>query len=244
MSCGRLSCQACCGTNTDCCPIPPLGCCPNNPYTPPRKLYLTIVDQDGIWPCIGGSKTFEFNFKTRFGGAGFYWVAYLLNNEEVLTYAEHTILCSGVVGYSTPTSIPNCNEVINTDCNRDLQIYGTLYLKDGFMGQGCEIQLDIQLSGKARYWRYNYSSGNYNLWICEVFTLNESGGIDEIGRYPTWHHDNKQINCSVDLPINYESTANIRKCAAVPYDSNPPTLNSAFHYGANADGTVKILVTE
>lgn len=242
-ACKRLTCTKCCG-DVNCCPMPFLTCCPT--YQLKKKYYLTLIDNYGALPCINGSLTLELKYTSNFAGAGGYHYVYDIDGIPPTTYGYKTTLCANATAYSTPASVPNCGSTQFTDCNRDLKINGRFFIKDYYIPPyNCEFNLRIYLNSEMKSYVYQYSpSPGWVLSACHVQSIESDGGLTPYGQYNTWHSSYGSIDCSTFFPVNYETSSQVKECSAIPNPSAPPTLNSVLHYGAIADGTIELLVTE
>jgi hypothetical protein len=220
--------------------MPFLTCCPT--YQLKNKYYLTLIDDYGVLTCIGGSITLDLTYTLSFSGAGGIYYVYDIDGLVPDTFGPKKLLCANVGAYSLPTSVPNCNSTKFTNCNRNLEIQGRFFIKDYYIPPyNCEFDLRIYLNSYMK--SYVFQSG-WTLSDCHLQQIESDGNVSYYGQYGVWHQSGGNIDCTTFLPVNYETSSQVKICSTLPNPSAPSTLNSVMHYGAVADGTIRLLVTE
>ena len=241
--CKRLTCTKCCG-NANCCPMPFLTCCPT--YQLKNRYYLTLIDDYGVLTCIGGSITLNLEHTVTFSGAGGIHYVYDIDGLVYDTFGPKKVLCANVGAYSLPTTVPDCNSTQFTNCNRNLEIQGRFFIKDYYIPPyNCEFDLRIYLNSHMKSYVFQFSpSAGWTLSDCHLQAIKSDGNISDYGVYDVWHQSGGNIDCATFFPVNYEASSQVKICSTLNNPGAPPTLNSVMHYGAVADGTIRLLVTE
>lgn len=222
MSCGRLTCQACCG-NANCCPIE-LSCC-DPPQELPRILYLTFVDNNSVWPCADG-ETVDFHYSGTVTAGGYknHLFQRVLN---LLSPFNPAKICLGEAGYTLGDSHPTCNGTKRTDCDTDVNIVGNINIKEplSFLGGPCKIELVLQIDNKTKA---------YAFFPCVLQPC-----FNNITYPLTSGILSQNMNCD---SINYTFQVNVQEC----YELYTPTFcdNTVLYFGATGTDTVNVTITE
>lgn len=181
-----------------------------------------------------------------FSGAGGIHYVYDIDGLVVDTFGPKKILCANVGAYSLPTTVPDCNSTQFTNCNRNLEIQGRFFIKDYYIPPyNCEFDLRIYLNSHMKSYVFQFSpSAGWTLSDCHLQAIKSDGNISDYGVYNVWHQSGGDIDCATFFPVNYEASSQVKICSTLNNPGAPPTLNSVMHYGAVADGTIRLLVTE
>jgi len=151
VSCGRLTCKACCNVD-DCCQI---NCCDENL---PGKLYVTF-NMTGLYDCMDG-QSFEVYFKKRVpNGINFdfiYETKGPLNLNIGLTPAEFEKVtsCNGLGFYR----LTNCFGVAKYDCDNDVYINVAVSISCPFPASGSDVSCSVAwaVEGKDNFTACKY----------------------------------------------------------------------------------------
>jgi hypothetical protein len=208
-----LTCKKCCGV-TDCCPHY-LPCCSGGAnWELPRKLYLTISDPSGYWPCSSGA-SIELTYDHYEVGPGYvYNLKYPSNSDFAFSY-DVIPGCENAAFYNIPAD--SCLGTPYYDCDRKVYIYGYVAIADS-----------CKLSG---FFGWGVFAKDY-LSICKLVT-------NGIGLFHINDFNGTQTNC----PLIRSGSGNVTPCTDL-IDTNTGGPDGRGHSGATALGSVNFTITE
>ena len=180
----------------------------------PRKLYLTISDPSGYWPCSSGA-SIELTYDHYEVGPGYvYNLKYPSNSDFAFSY-DVIPGCENAAFYNIPAD--SCLGTPYYDCDRKVYIYGYVAIADS-----------CKLSG---FFGWGVFAKDY-LSICKLVT-------NGIGLFHINDFNGTQTNC----PLIRSGSGNVTPCTDL-IDTNTGGPDGRGHSGATALGSVNFTITE
>lgn len=214
VSCGRLTCQSCCG-NPVCCPV--TDCCATNEW--PRRLFVTIHDPDNTCGCLDGL-SFQLDLiATDYANLSAVW-RYRPEcgawNQAGIACNEQTAGCATNYWFSP---------VAGTAGGPYLVLYKSTDSGNISQGLACDLQFDWYLSPNADGWtlppdperrHHIFTIFNWQYYSCQrpinISSKVFSGGV--------WINQGTRLNRTEIVYGNTETTLGCYAPASYPVNTN------------------------